>query len=1386
MSRAGQNAKSETLDGAKGTASHSRRRFGLAVPALLTVLLFTALAITPSGAAAATPEALWTRCTADTDSDTQCSSPRGIATAPASAGAGVAGNVFVADAFNRRIVEFTAWGQLVRTFGWGVVASGPDDKAQNEIQEVAVDATAGDFKLRLSNDFGGRDSAPIPFDASAAAVQAALEAIGPPVAPSPGVSPGDVSVNGPAAGPWTIEFTGALADADIRPLKIEGSTLSGGAGATVATTQGGANFEVCVPANGDTCRAGQGGSSAGQFGSFGASPQAVAVDSEGNVYVIDQGIPSNHRVQKFDPEGHFLRMWGKGVNSGTGANKEICTNAGAPTDVCGAGGEGTGPGQFGKWPFFGSFIAIDTLGTASAADDKVYVGDQERIQRFDASGEYQADLPNPEGLLSAKTVSSLAVVPSGNLFVAREETEGVLKLNATTGAKMCEATVSAPSAIAADAAGNAYVVSGVAGRPVRKFDSSCAEVSEEKTSPPFFPTFPFTTGFGESFGIATGSACLSAGYDLYVADSREAPNGLVRAYGPVPDEAHAALCPPPPHAPEVTAQATLVVESESAVVQGSINPKFWSDTSYYVQYASAECIEAEPLGWEAPCASETTPAQLGAGVTDAPAKTAKVHLASLSPSTEYLYRFVSESSGGGPVFGKDGTEAEEGEAGLFTTAATGSSPPQSDCPNQAFRSGASAFLPDCRAYEMVSPVDKNGGDIRNLSVEHYEQASPDGNRITYTATPAFGDQPSSKANNQYLASRLEGAGWSNHGINAPLGRQLSKVHTGRDVGLFSADLCNMWLLDENVPPLTPDALEGYRNLYRQDLCGAGGLEALTTTTPAPGADHVEYIGFDSVQGRSADSSRVFFNAKAELTPEAASTKNAQVYESYAGQLSLVSVLPGGVADPGSQSQGAVVGGGAEQVGVLGEESGVLAHAVSEDGSRVFWSSGAAGGSGKIYLREHPEQGIVTEECSEPSVACTIPVSSGGLGASTTFWGADPSGSAALYSEGSLGAGGTLYRFGVQGETRTPIVEGFLGVLGASEDLSRIYPISSKVLSGAQENAAGDQAQPGEPNLYLDQEGTMTFIATLLGGEEGDTGSSQTYRIGSSHPLYNAARVSTDGTHIAFQSRAPLTHYDNTDQKNGKADVEVFTYEAGGALACVSCNPSGARPSSGRELPRPYSPPEAQVVHTNVWAAAWIPTYEHPLYPSNVLSANGGRLFFNSYDALVRRDTNGAQDVYEWEAPGEGSCTKEDSAFHKANGGCLYLISSGEGPAESTFIDASPNGRDVFFITASGLLPQDPGHFDLYDARSGGGFPQPALPPDCEGEACQSAPAPPTDQTLSSASFKGAGNPKKAAKPRCAKGKRAVRRSGKVRCVARKHKHERAHKRDANDNRRAAR
>jgi NHL repeat len=1133
-------------------------------------------------------------------------------------------------------------------------------------------------------------------------------------------------------------------------------------------------FEVCVPADGDVCQAGAAGGGSGQL----TSPQGLALDSSGDLYVTE-GNFSNRRVQKFDPsagpseeEVRFVWMAGGKVDKtkveevgSTEAEQNLCTAASG--DVCQAATEGTGNGQFGE-ARLGSQIGIGT-------GDKVYVGDHERIQVFEASGVYLKSLPVP-----GEFVQSLAVDPTGDLYISYynegEFNIALAKPNvhklSSAGASICTIEVKNPTAIATDPTGNVYVVNGStfglgkSGRPneVRQFSSACIDKNE-----------PFDFGgvpdfAGQSTGIATSTACGVDGVSVYVSNGEE-KNSFVKAYGQHPDPG---LCPPPKVAPSIDAQFATQVGSEDAIVHAQINSHFWLDTTYYVQYGTAACIAG---GWEGECvkAQPTPPgATLKDGGVDEDVTVGAV-LTELQPNTAYRYRFVSQGSGseGEPVRGVGGTVGIDGEDSTFTTFPS-LSEPKLDCPNQAFRVAAASHLPDCRAYEMVSPIDKNNGDISVFSnltsgdPSGLEQSSVDGEQFTYSAAVSFGDAPSAPYTSQYLASRKAGAGWSTHAISPP--RDAKSISTNiarfdREYNAFSLDLCSGWLVHDTDPPLAAGAVAGFQNLYRRDNCGenTGSFEAITTVEPPNGN-----AGFyrPELQGLSSDGSRAFFVAYDKLTDDAADisgSANPQLYESSGGILHYVCVLPNGIPLGQPCSAGA-------PIHLPNDRNNTVARAVSEDGSRVFWTAVTVGGTGPLYVRENPSQEqsmLEGGDCTEPDKACTIAISKS---ANTYFWTASLDGSKVIYTIGEK-----LFEFDVEAAETTAIADGVVGVAGASDDASHLYFASTKVLSGEEENSERDKAQEGKPNLYLDRageaggEGTLTFIATL---SSADVAPQSPLASVSANPTRRAARVSPDGGNFAFTSMAHPTGYDNTDAHSANADSEVFLFDAStDELACISCNPSGARPAGQNyEVLQGYP--------TGFWAAAQIPGWESQLYAPRALSDDGTRLLFESTDALVPSDVNGKQDVYEWErAGGEGQCDEVGAELYvAAAGGCISLISSGESATNSDLADASPSGRDVFFKTASSLLPQDPGLVDVYDARESGGLPQPPqAPAGCEGETCQGPSSAPDDATPASSSFHGASNSTKSGPPRCRRGK--VRREG--RCVGKHRNHHRAnHKRRA--------
>jgi len=769
-------------------------------------------------------------------------------------------------------------------------------------------------------------------------------------------------------------------------------------------------------------------------------------------------------------------------------------------------------------------------------------------------------------------------------------------------------------------------------------------------------------------------------------------------------------------APTIVSSGVSAVASTAAVLEAEINPE-GEATTYHFEYGLADCSAN-------PCTSAPSPnGNVGSGSS---AVKVTRQIEGLSPDTKYHFRVVA-TNGSGPSAGPDRT---------FKTYAA--SAPDTSCPNQAFRIGPGANLPDCRAYEMVSPVDKNGGDILTQEKLNgdpgrtaYDQSATSGDKLTYSSGASFGDEPSSRFSNQYMATR--GAlGWSSHGIDAPRGTTallpypVSTYDLSAQFRAFTPDLSSGWITDDNLVPLTPDALASFTDLYRRDNT-TGSFEAITVGAPTsfPGPDlTLEFRGY------SDDLSHQVYNAAAALTPDAAANENRQIYDFSDGELHLVSVLPNGEADP----QPSIVGGPTSSLFSIADYDNALAdRAVSDDGSRIFWTANPSYGGGRIYVRV---DGQTTIPVSESVTAKPAPGSE-----PAQFLTASTDGSKAVFEVRGGPLAGNLYEFDVDTETPT-LIAGKVGnthetggVVGASDDLSYLYFVSTEAL------AAG--ATAGAPNLYLDHEGTMTFIAALSPTDNGEVMEGNGPSAAAINPHERSSRVTPDGRHLAFTSTESLTGYDNTDavgaspkSANGNADIEVFLYDAdSNHLACASCKPSGTRPV-GDALRLPYGAHARDrhnfVNNEELWAAAWIPTWEHELYDSHVLSDDGSRLFFNSFDALVPEDTNGIQDVYEWEAQGTGSC---DEAA-----GCISLISTGKGADLSEFVDATPGGDDVFIETNSSLDPRDPGLFDIYDARVGGGFPAPTAQKACLGDTCQSVPGPPNDPTPASASFRGAGNP----------------------------------------------
>jgi hypothetical protein len=730
-----------------------------------------------------------------------------------------------------------------------------------------------------------------------------------------------------------------------------------------------------------------------------------------------------------------------------------------------------------------------------------------------------------------------------------------------------------------------------------------------------------------------------------------------------------------------------------------------------------------------------------------------------------------------------------------------------NCPNEAFRTGPSASLPDCRAYEMVSPPDKNGGSVDGgTTIETAAAptaASADGEAVTYSSDTSFTEAKplSSLTNSQYM-SRRGPDGWSTEAIipvqEYPIGRvdaNSNNVDESPFQG-FSEDLSHGFIV-ANEPSPVSGAPVGYYNPYLFDTAN-DGFTLLSTVKPPvqpPGiADEVHENPEDDglialFAGFSADSSHIVFQANDALTENAVPGKE-NLYEWTAGHLELVSLLPDGIASAEDPTFGSKV------IEYSGNDHHYhFQHTISADGKRVFWSTYGYDPQNepeKIYMRE---AGVRTVEVSAsqrtdcadhaPCTGAPEPDPAGPQSAKYETSSADGSlvyftscekltndSTASLVNSKEdecysgreypivAYVGQDLYQYNVNtghladltvshsevlgGEGLTPYVHGaeVLGVLGASEDGSYVYYAARGVLAnGASVPKTGPSELPGSANVYLWHDGETRFIATLRGDYvEHDFAEALDERT---------SRVTSNGLHLAFQSRHSLTGYDNAplhrqecpeSREDGDEPgcIEVYEYDATtNSLECASCDSAGLPPTGNATTP------VAQ--HVEGGPLGWETAVTQQRY-----LLDNGRLFFESTDALLPQASNGQQNVYEHEPDGVGGCQRP--------AGCLYLISTGASQSPSYFVDASTSGNNVFIETQDQLVPEDRDQAqDIYDVRIDGGFPS-YSPPPCSGEACKPpvTPAPPIYQAPPSATFFGAGNPSAlTAKPTVAKAKRKV-------------------------------
>lgn len=887
-----------------------------------------------------------------------------------------------------------------------------------------------------------------------------------------------------------------------------------------------------------------------------------------------------------------------------------------------------------------------------------------------------------------------------------------------------------------------------------------AEVTPNGTDPAFETSWSFSCAPSPCLGTEGGSVAPGLSPVLVATDAESLqPNTTytvtLTATNLGGSEEESETFETPAVAPSVRAFAAGPVASDRAWINGQINPHN-SATEYWFEWGTAECSAN-------PCQSVpvSEDADAGAGGLNVYATR---QLTGLDPETTYHFRLVAKSAAG----------TTEGADQSFTTAAQ-----PTGCANEALRAEqGSTYLPECRAYEMVSPPGKRGGDV--MADSSRTRAASDGDAATFGSLVGFGaDIQGASVGVDYLSERTGQpgtTGWSTHSITPRLraltGFGVILNYDALYMGEFTPDLSRGVI--RTFPPLTsaPNVAEAMNLYLRDDLRtpGPGSYELISDAVNSVAiTDPTGLPPRPALVGASTDLDHVIFETSLKLTADATGSGN-KLYEWTGGAVRLAGRVPAaGKSECDDSGTPACVAPASSKAG-LGNAK-YTQRMISADGSRILFQAPAADSGGKLYIREDGTRTVQinASEKSSPEKPLTA-----------TLWTASTDGSRAFFltSEGLVDGDDDgsvdLYMYDLEAPSGSRLT--LLSANGGTGDANTVQNVLAASADGhyVYFTALG-QLVAGEPTLgtgralYLWHDGTVTFIGGFANPTDGDF--SGPNRIWGAPAQQSTGRITPDGRYLlfmaksaaGFQGRGGFPGYDHGskctfDKDTGAPCREMYLYDAdSGALRCASCDPSGA-----------VADGDGLINSRNNTAAA-----QSSWHLSRALSDDGSRVFFHTVDSLVERDTNDASDVYAYDVADES----------------VHLISSGTDKSDSFFLDASPDGEDVFFATRERLAGWDVDDaYDLYDARVGGGFPEPpALIAPCNGDSCRGgAPAPPGVSPTGSASFSGPGNPQ--GRRPCPRGKRRVKaRGGKTRCVARKSKRARNQRnRTANNNRRASR
>jgi hypothetical protein len=733
--------------------------------------------------------------------------------------------------------------------------------------------------------------------------------------------------------------------------------------------------------------------------------------------------------------------------------------------------------------------------------------------------------------------------------------------------------------------------------------------------------------------------------------------------------------------PDILGTGVENVTDTSADLHATINPVGY-DSTYEFKFGTTPSLgQSLPLPLEDNELFGNTPQNVS------------VHLSGLPPATTIHYRVVATN-----------------EWGTSTTDDTTFNFRPPSCPNSHVRQlTGSSYVPDCRAYEIVSPG--NAGAVQLMPGEGFTQFAETFGGSEFAQSPQNSGSASSPARFVYWGAlgSITGIEAANSLIDVYTATRTTTGWVTAMPGLKGSETKYGWgracsesldLCVDHIGPLYVQNAETFEYetipksnspfMYKADGTRIGRLPTNVNVVK----NGTKYRGDEKLSG---DFNHYFFSTRTKFTADGQEAIPGSVYDNDLGPktVEVISKLPGGEPIP---VQPAVAADQTRVTGLVG---------TSPDGSHVLLAGTTSAACdvnkspfecpymlnspARLYLRVN---NITTYEVSRGQEVNYVGMTKD---ASKVFF----TTTKALDEVADLDTSRDLYMWEEQGDKLTLISqEGALGNTDActatwttkcgvlpltpiamqfSEyfDLRAHVPGMDDVLANEsgdiyfyspEDLVAGKVGGDGERNLYLYRDGQLHFVTTFQPG-------TQIERI----------TISQDGSNAAFMTKSTLTSYDSKGAK------EVFSYNANiDALRCASCNPSGAAPFGDT-----VSVAEA-----------------------GGFMANDGRTFFATKESLVPQDTNGLRDIYEY-VDGRAQLISTGTGDRESTGG-LEVISVFFGNLQTSLESVSRDGVDVYFSTFESLVPEDKnGSFlKIYDARTGGGFAfDPDLGPCAAADEC---------------------------------------------------------------------